>query len=239
MGAGNGLGRSSPLCLVGQRTEATFYARYLSRACPTVLVLGCGAGRIPWELSDQGAEAVGVDPSTSLIAAAEERRATEAAHKADRVRFLSADLRSLRLGRRFALVVAPNNAFGLMSASTDLEALLATARQHLAADGVLVFDVVNATRAFDHPRLHPESGLSLFQRPAIRGVFAPHLRDRRRSGLNRSASIRRLHLRQLNLEHVESAIRDAGFASTEKYGRYDGKPFEPADPIQIVVAQLA
>jgi hypothetical protein len=70
-------------------------------------------------------------------------------------------------------------------------------------------------------------------------VFAPHLRDRRRSGLNRSASIRRLHLRQLNLEHVESAIRDAGFASTEKYGRYDGKPFEPADPIQIVVAQLA
>jgi hypothetical protein len=46
-------------------------------------------------------------------------------------------------------------------------------------------------------------------------------------------------LRQLNLEHVESAIRDAGFASTEKYGRYDGKPFEPSDPIQIVVAQLA
>jgi SAM-dependent methyltransferase len=239
MGVGNGLGRSSPLSLVGQRTEATFYARYLSRARPTVLVLGCGAGRIPWDLSDQGAEAVGVDPSASLIAAAEERRATEATHKADRVRFLSADLRSLRLGRRFALVIAPNNAFGLMSASTDLEALLATARQHLAADGVLVFDIVNATRAFDHSRPQPESGLSLFQRPAVRGVFAPHLRERRRSGLIRSASIRRLHLRQLNLEHVETAIRDAGFASTEKYGRYDGKPFEPADPIQIVVAQLA
>lgn len=238
MGAGNGLGRSPPLSLVGQRTEAAFYARYLSRARPTVLVLGCGAGRIPWELSDQGAEAVGVDPSASLIAAAEERRATEAAQKGDRVRFLSADLRSLRLGRRFALVVAPNNAFGLMSASVDLEALLATARHHLAADGVLVFDVVNATVAFDHSKQHPESTLSLFQRPAIRGVFAPHLRDRRRNGLNRS-SIRRLHLRQLNLEHVESAIRDAGFASKEKYGRYDGKPFEPADPIQIVVAQLA
>src|SRR5258707_3088985 len=132
MGAGNGLGRSSPLCLVSQRTEAAFYARYLTRARPTVLVIGCGAGRIPWELSDQGAEAVGVDPSASLIAAAEERRATEASQKADRVRFLLADLRSLRLGRRFALVVAPNNAFGLMSASTDLEPLRATAPHHLA-----------------------------------------------------------------------------------------------------------
>src|SRR5258707_3550441 len=179
MGVGNGLGRSSPLSLVGQRSDATFYARYLSRARPTVLVLGCGAGRIPWELSDQGAEAVGVDPSASLIAAAEERRATEATHKADRVRFLAADLRSLRLGRRFALVIAPNNAFGLMSASTDLEALLATARQHLAADGVVVFDVVNATRALDHPKQHPESGLSRFQRPSVRGeVGGPCHRSR-------------------------------------------------------------
>lgn len=237
MGAGSGLGRS-PLSLVGERREAAFYARYFGRGRPSVLVLGCGAGRIPWELSDQGAEALGVDPSPSLIAAAEERRASEAADKGDRVRFLLADLRSLRLGRRFALVIAPNNAFGLMSASADLEALLATARHHLAADGVLVFDVINATRSFDHSRQEHESGLSTL-RPAIRGVFAPHLRERRRTGLHRSASIRRLHLRQLNLEHVESAIRDAGFSPTEKYGRYDGKPFEPADPIQIVVAQLA
>src|SRR5258708_19554143 len=156
MGVGNGLGRSSPLSLVGQRTEATFYARYLSRARPTVLVLGCGAGRIPWELSDQGAEAVGVDPSASLIAAAEERRATEATPKADRVRFLSADLRSLRLGRRFALVIAPNNAFGLMSASTDLEALLATAPQPLTAHGVPLFPPLHPTPPF-HPSLqHPE-----------------------------------------------------------------------------------
>src|SRR5258708_12834290 len=162
MGAGNGLGRSSPLCLVSQRTEAAFYARYLSRARPTVWVLGWGAGRIRWEVWDEGGEAVGVDPSASLIAAAEERRATEATHKSDRVRFLSADLRSLRLGRRFALVVAPNNAFGLMSASADLEALLATARQHLAAAGGLVFDVVTAPPPSHHSNHHPPSRLSLF-----------------------------------------------------------------------------
>src|SRR5258708_15466153 len=109
MGAGNGLGRSSPLCLVSQRSEAAFYARYLSRARPTVLVLGCGAGRIPWELSDQGAEAVGVDPSASLIAAAGGRRATEPNQKADRGPFLSSGLRSLTLGRPIALAVAPHH----------------------------------------------------------------------------------------------------------------------------------
>src|SRR5260370_29131331 len=118
MGVGNGLGRSSPLSLVGQRTEATFYARYLSRARPTVLVLGCGAGRIPWELSDQGAEAVGVDPSASLIAASEERRAPEASQKTDRARILSPVLRSLTLGRPLALAVAPHTAFATAAAST-------------------------------------------------------------------------------------------------------------------------
>jgi SAM-dependent methyltransferase len=235
--ADNRRGRSR-LSLVEEHTEAGFYAGYLRPLKGPVLILGCGGGRVAGELSARGAHVVGVDPSSALIALGEERRVREDVEGSNRLKFVAADLRSLRLKERFPLVIAPQNCLGLMGSVEDLEALFATAKHHLVPAGTLLFDVLNANSASAIAR--GEQGRA-FLPPSVahRAGFVPHLRECRRSGLSRSASIRRLRLRQFHPDQVDSALRQAGFVALERFGGYDGKAFSSEDPLQIVVATLS
>jgi SAM-dependent methyltransferase len=230
------------LSLVGREPGVAFYARQAAARADLqgggrVLTLGCANGKLAFELVSKGHPVVAVDPSKSMIQAAEERRAREGMDS-DRVRFLLADLRSLRLNERFPLVLAPQNAVALMGSLEDLHALLATVRHHLEPEGAFVFDVANPSTGPLHPRLLPGEGPPILEPP--RPIFAPHLRERRR-GANDGGSegaIRRLKLRHFEPEEIDTALQQAGFVAMERFGRFDGKPFDPGDPLQILVASL-
>lgn len=234
MSDSNNRGRSA-LSLVGENTDVAFYTRQLADVGQPVLVLGCASGRLACELSAQRLSVVAVDPSPAMIAFAEERRSREPSENERRLRFLCGDLRSLRLPDRFAAVIAPQNAFGLMSSLDDLGAVIATARHHLVFEGLFVFDAINPARTA------PGSGSSGEEErtagsPSQRGAFSPHLREHRRAGLAPGSAIHRLRLRQFYPAEVDSALEEGGFVATARYGSYDEKPFDPGDPIHIVVA---
>jgi SAM-dependent methyltransferase len=236
MASSNGRARS-PVSLVGSDADVAFYRRQLAQLGAPVLVLGCANGRLAWKLCAAVPLVVGVDPSPVMIAFAEEGRTQQPPETAGRVRFLSADLRSLRLVDKFGAVLAPHNALALMPSLLELEAVIATARHHLSPGGVLLFDAINPRRASERGVDADESNppLDLWtHRPA----FAPHLRERQRTGHSPSSAIRRLRLRHFSPRELDAALEDGGFVATARYGRYDEKPFDPEDPLQIVVASL-
>jgi SAM-dependent methyltransferase len=235
MTSGNGRARS-PVSLVGSEADVAFYRRQLSQLEQPVLVLGCGNGRLAWELGEGRPSVLGVDPSPGMIALAEEGRARRAPATVGRVRFVTADLRSLRLADRFGAVLAPHNALALMPSVLDLEAMIATARHHLSPGGILLFDAINPSRASGPARdSDGEATLDLWTH---RNTFAPHLRERRRVGHGTGESIRRLRLRQFFPAEIDAALEGGGFVATHRYGRYDEKPFDVHDPLQIVAASL-
>jgi SAM-dependent methyltransferase len=229
----------SPLSLVGENTDVAFYARQLGAVRKSVLLLGCAGGRLAWELSAKNISIVAVDPSPAMIATAEDHRGREPRESAHRVRFLSGDLRSLRLPDRFEAVVAPQNALGLMSSLDDLGAVIETARYHLLPDGMFVLDAINPARSDAGRSGHGQGDRMPSNSPSQRGALSPHLRERKRAGLAPGSAIRRLRLRQFYPTEVDSALEEGGFVPTARYGRYDEKPFDPDDPLQIVVASLA
>ena len=233
MGSSNdGRGRT-PLSLVGPDPDVVFYARLAVERPGPVLVLGSATGRVAWGLGERGHAALGVDPSGAMVRGAEERRATVAPEVSGRVRFLSADVRALRLAERFGLVVAPQHALGLMGTLEELEAFLATVRHHLGPGGVFAFDVVQppGPAAPRSPEGPPTSALEPLRRP-----FALHLRERRREG-GRPGGIRRLRLRPFRADELESALGAAGLVLHERYGGFDGKPLEPGDAVHVGVAR--
>ncbi len=226
-------GRRGPvLSLVSRERDAAFYLREVEQRGGPALVLGAGTGRIAWELALSGVETVAVDPSEVMLESAEARRAHEAEEASRRLEFIHADVRALRLEKRFPVVIAPQNALALMGTLDDLDAMLATVRHHLAGNGTLIFDVLNPVREMPPPdadHWHPLEGLE-----PPRPVFAPHLRERdRRDGIE---GIRRLRLRHFNVAEIDQALADADFVATERYGGFDRTPFEATDPIQIVIA---
>jgi SAM-dependent methyltransferase len=231
MARSNGRGRS-PLALVSRDADAAYYVREAAQRGGPVLVLGCAQGRIAWELCSQGLRVVGVDPSNVMIAAADSRRTQEPPEVSDRLKLVASDLRSLRLPDRFPVVIAPQNAAGLMTTRDDLDALFATVAHHLTAEGTFLFDAANPLAeeldGYDDeiapPYLEPK-----------RPLFTPHLRERRVSATE-MGPIRRLRLGQFRPSEIDAALERAGLVATLRFGGFAGEPIAPSSPIQVVVS---
>ncbi|WPB75122.1 class I SAM-dependent methyltransferase [Archangium violaceum] len=230
--AGNDTRGRTPLSLVGQEPDIPFYTRQAAEHGGPVLVLGAANGRVAWALAGAGLSVLGVDPSERMVQAAEELRSSEPPEVAARVRFLHADPRSLRLPERFPVVLAPQHALGMMGSQEDLEAFLSTVRHHLEPEGIFVYDVLNPPPEPAALREDEEPGSGLEPR---RPVFAFHLRERRQPGA--PLGIRRLKLRPFTAEELDAAMKACGLMPRERYGRFDGKPFDPEDTRHIGVVE--
>ncbi|HVK90709.1 MAG TPA: class I SAM-dependent methyltransferase, partial [Mycoplana sp.] len=76
----------------------------LAAQANSVLDLGCGTGELAIALGE-GRRVVGVDPATAMLDIARTKSGAE------RVRFIEADARTLRLGEHFDLIVMTGHAF--------------------------------------------------------------------------------------------------------------------------------
>lgn len=221
------------LALVSRDTDLAFYARQAARG-GTVLVLGCADGRIPCGLAKEGARVVGVDPSESMISRAEALRRKADPEVQARLSLKAADLRVVRLTERFGLVLCPLNAIGLVATLEELDALLATVRHHLTPDGTLALDAANPRRYELHQ--DPDEPVPGYVEPR-RALFAPHLRERDRKGPKASAGIRRLRVGRFYPAELDQALARAGLEACERFGTFDGGPFDPDGPLQVVIAR--
>jgi len=118
--------------------EAGYVHGLIRRFCPsarTVLNLGCGSGRHDRELLQYGYRVTGVDRSEEML-----KEARTAAAGTDTLEYVSGDLCSLRLPRRFDAVLALFHVFSYQATNDDLQAAFATVRHHLAPGGICLFD---------------------------------------------------------------------------------------------------
>lgn len=131
--------------------------RFASQA-RSVLDLGCGTGQLAAALSD-GRSVVGVDPAGAMLDVARNRRGGE------RVEWIQADARSVRLDQRFDIVLLTGHAFQVFLTADDRSAVLRAIAHHLAPAGRFIFDTRNpvakewlewgpetSLRFVDHPR---------------------------------------------------------------------------------------
>ena len=215
----------------GAKGEVARYASLLSDSGGPVLVLGVAEGRLAEALVRRGVQVTGVDPSPRMLGRAEETRAGLPPDLLGRLQLVRADLRSLRLGQRFAAVFAPRDAVALVASRGDLEALFVTAREHLAPGASFAFDLSLPPPRWLFPDdVDPHEGVQ-----PERAVFTPHLHSRRTRQGHRD--IHRLLLRHFTAGEVDHALGATGLEALSRDRDFEGRPWEPAADRMVVVAQ--
>lgn len=222
-----------------------FYRSAAARAAGPVLELACGTGRLTVPLAQGGFEIVGVDASAAMLAVARRKAALAGARRAG---FVQADMRSLALGRRFALVIISCNTLGHLTTAADLSACLEGVARHLAPGGVLAFDVVN-------PRVDLLARPEAEVRPVAIPAGAPVAIDEHacydpvrqvrtawwhvRRGDAPAQALAALALRQFFPQELPVLLSAHGFHLVERHGDFDGGPFGADSLNQVCLAVRA
>ncbi len=219
------------------------YCRRLAEAARTVLDLGCGTGRLAADLGE-GRDVVGVDPAAAMLDIARRR---PGGHK---VAWVQADARTVRLGRRFDLVLLTGHAFQVFLTDDDQRAALSTIAAHLAPGGRFIFDTRNpavqawrrwtpgpSKRRLEPPGLGGIEAWNDVAQDAATGIITywTHYRvvD---SGEHSWASSR---IRFTSGERLAAMLADSGLAVDQWLGDWTGGACGPASAEIIPLGRLA
>ncbi len=214
----------------GYRDDLGFYRGLAEDFGGPVLELGAGSGRVTLALARAGFEVVAVEPAAAMRARGAARLA--AAGVGDRAIWRDGDARTLALGERFPLVIAPFHMLMHLTSLDEQDAALAAARAHVAPGGAFATDVFV-------PRFGPEGvvrvepawagldgDLSTWQvvDPVAQTVATEHRLDRTAADgtlHRRSATLRQRYFHRFELER---ALRAAGFGRVRTFGGFARGP---------------
>ena len=104
-----------------------------------MLELGCGTGGHALHMSAQGYKVTGADISAKMVDIAC-GRLNSGAQTAAQPRFLVGDMRTMRLGETFDVVVSLFHVMSYQTSNSDLISAMSTAAAHLEPGGLFVFD---------------------------------------------------------------------------------------------------
>jgi SAM-dependent methyltransferase len=232
--------------------DVRYYVALAEERGGPVLEYGCGNGRITIPIARAGVAAVGIDRSAPMLADLRARLGAEPAEVRRRVAVRRGDMRAVRLGRRFPLVICPFNAFLHLYARRDVERFLARAREHLTPRGELMFDVsmpAPAELARDPARPHFAPRFR-YPVPGDTGK-GPMIRYSERFDYDRLRQVLFVSMefsptdgsdpwmtplahRQFYPQELEALLHYNGFAITARHGDFMGGPLSSSSATMIL-----
>ncbi|MDB4942215.1 MAG: hypothetical protein JWP97_1749 [Labilithrix sp.] len=174
-----------------------FYTR-LAEKHEHTLEYGIGSGRIAIPIARAGGRVTGIDMSAAMLADLKARLLRQPIELRRRIKTRKGDMRKVKLGARFPLVICPFNTVLHLYSREDVEQWLARVREHLLPRGELVMDLSMpiledladppgtsyAMRPFTHPSAGPVGYREIFDYDRVRQIlfvsmcFEPKTPDR-------------------------------------------------------------
>ena len=144
-GNGAAFARYYDLDVADERDDINLYLSAASASDGPILELACGSGRVCIPLAGAGHEVTGVDRDADMLARAtaqwQDRKSHTPSGRNGSLRLVRGDITTIRLGRRFDLVILAFNSLLLLDGEAGRRAALATIREHLTPDGRAMLDV--------------------------------------------------------------------------------------------------
>jgi SAM-dependent methyltransferase len=227
------------------------YSLLTDRFDGPVLDVGCGTGRVAFQLVRQGIKVTGVDLSPKMLERAR-ARAQKQGIGAKQLTLHEGDIRQMALDGSFNLAILTYNTFmhflDHRSQIKTLERLAALIRP----GGGLALDLPNPIEIFSAPDVpglilertfnDPETGQPVFQQSlasldrVTQIMDLTWIYDRMAPDGRINRLIVPLQIRYTFASEIELLLERTGWAGIECYGTYDFDPYEESSPRLFVVA---
>lgn len=235
-----------------RRHDVRFYRTLAVESGGPVLELGVGTGRVALDIAKAGIEVVGVEPMAPMLEQALQRLARLPRAVRERVELRPGKLQTVRLRRRFPLVIAPFNVWMHLYTRAQLERGFATVRHHLRRGGRFAFDVLlpdpsslarNPTKRYRGGRVrHPKDGVRYGYSEYFRYDPATQVEtimmDFEHPENDRLSFCTPLTQRQLFPAELEALLHYNGFSVESHTGDFDGSPITASTESQVIVARV-
>jgi SAM-dependent methyltransferase len=228
-----------------RKEDVAFYTRVAAKH-DRVLEYGIGNGRIALPIARGGATVVGVDQSSAMLADLRARLKRQPAELRARITARRGDMRKVRLGKRFPLVICPFNTALHLYSREDVEQWLARVREHIVPRGELVKDLSMpilqdladdpGTSYSMRPFVHPKAGLvgyhEVFDYDRVRQIlFVSMCFEPKTRGV--PPFMVPLAHRQYVPREWEALLHYNGFETTEICGDFAGAPLEQGSDVMV------
>ena len=123
--------------------ESDYVAEHIHKEMPGavhILELGCGTGTHAEHLARKGYTVHGIDMSEAMLSRATARKASLSTELAQRLSFEVGDVRTLRMKRKYDVVISLFHVMSYQVTNADLAAAFETASAHLRPGGIFLFD---------------------------------------------------------------------------------------------------
>lgn len=124
-------------------SEVNYIVSHISKDAPKakhILELGCGTGAHAEHLARRGYIVHGIDMSEKMLVSAEKRKEGLPLEIANRLSFSLGDIRSIRTGKIYDVVISLFHVMSYQLSDNDLIGAFDTAQTHLAQGGLFLYD---------------------------------------------------------------------------------------------------
>jgi SAM-dependent methyltransferase len=115
--------------------DVEFFLRRARETDGPILELGCGTGRIAWELARAGFQTIGQDAAPAMLELAEAKREDMPEEDRKRLRFALGDMADFQIEEMFGLIFSSYRTFQVLTTPEDQRRCLQCVHRHLRPGG--------------------------------------------------------------------------------------------------------
>ena len=226
-------------CTAHKIDDIPFYEHWWANDNGTILELACGTGRIAKHLIESGFNYTGLDLSSVFI--------DYCRSNFPNGKFTTGDMCDFNLGQKFDLIFIPFNSFLHLYKEDEMTQCLKSIQNHLSDNGKFLLDIFVPNPEFlyrdpdkkyeEMTIIHPNGGeCTVWQKNQYKEeTEINHIHWFFNRGNIEPMDEYDFDMRMIYPDTMDRVLSDSDFTIEEKWGDYDGEPFNETSLLQLYI----